>query len=39
MPLGACSHDREMKLRLASRWLEPELMREAFAWDPEKEGY
>ena len=31
--------DREMKLRLASRWLEPELMKKAFAWDPEKEGY
>ena len=33
------AHDREMKLRLASRWLEPELMKKAFAWDPEKEGY
>ena len=31
--------DRERKLRLASRWLEPELMRNAFDWDPEKEGY
>jgi hypothetical protein len=31
--------DRERKLRLASRWLEPELMKKAFAWDPEKEGY
>jgi hypothetical protein len=31
--------NRERKLRLASRWLEPELMKKAFAWDPEKEGY
>jgi hypothetical protein len=31
--------DRERKLRPASRWLEPELMKNAFAWDPEKEGY
>jgi hypothetical protein len=31
--------DRERKLRLASRWLEPELMKKAFAWDSEKEGY
>jgi hypothetical protein len=31
--------DRERILRLASRWLEPELMEKAFAWDPEKEGY
>jgi hypothetical protein len=30
--------DRERKLRLASRWLEPELMKKAFDWDPEKEG-
>ncbi len=31
--------ERELKLRLASRWLDPELMRKAFGWDPEKEGY
>ncbi|HEX5080581.1 MAG TPA: hypothetical protein VFY40_00950 [Blastocatellia bacterium] len=31
--------DRERMLRLASRWLDPELMKKAFAWDPEKEGY
>jgi hypothetical protein len=31
--------EREVKLRLASRWLDPELMRKAFGWDPEKEGY
>ena len=30
--------DRERKLRLASRWLEPELMKKAFDWDLEKEG-
>jgi hypothetical protein len=30
---------REQSLRLASRWLEPELMRKAFAWDVEKSGY
>ena len=31
--------ERELRLRLASRWIEPELMRRAFGWDPEKEGY
>lgn len=31
--------ERELQLRLASRWLEPELMRQAFGWDPEVEGY
>jgi hypothetical protein len=31
--------EREIKLRLASRWLDPELMRQAFGWDVEKEGY
>ena len=31
--------EREIKLRLASRWLDPELMRKAFGWDVEKEGY
>lgn len=30
---------REWQLRLASRWIEPELMRAAFAWDPDVEGY
>jgi hypothetical protein len=30
---------RELQLRLASRWIEPELMRKAFGWDPEVEGY
>ncbi|HKQ74969.1 MAG TPA: hypothetical protein VJ810_14840 [Blastocatellia bacterium] len=30
---------RERKLRLASRWLEPELMKKAFDWDVEKKGY
>ncbi len=31
--------ERELKMRLASRWIEPELMRQAFGWDPDKEGY
>jgi hypothetical protein len=31
--------ERELQLRLASRWIEPELMRKAFGWDQEKEGY
>ena len=31
--------DREIDLRVASRWIEPELMRKAFGWDPEVEGY
>ena len=31
--------EREVKLRLASRWIEPELMRKAFGWDPVVEGY
>jgi hypothetical protein len=30
---------REIMLRLASRRIEPELMRKAFGWDPEAEGY
>lgn len=30
---------REIQLRLASRWIEPELMRKAFGWNPEVEGY
>ena len=30
---------RELLLRLASRRIEPELMRKAFGWDPDVEGY
>ncbi|MGE0130083.1 MAG: hypothetical protein AB7U82_18520 [Blastocatellales bacterium] len=30
---------REVMLRLASRRIEPELMRKAFGWDPDVEGY
>ena len=30
---------RERVLRLASRWIEPELMRTAFNWDPDVVGY
>jgi hypothetical protein len=29
----------EWQLRVASRRIEPELMRKAFGWDPEVEGY
>ena len=31
--------EREQALRLASRWIEPELMVRAFAWDVRKVGY
>ncbi|MBP6821132.1 MAG: hypothetical protein KA368_06290 [Acidobacteria bacterium] len=31
--------EHELQLRLASRWLEPELMRKAFGWNPDVEGY
>jgi hypothetical protein len=31
--------EREQALRLASRWLEPELMVRAFGWDVRKVGY
>jgi hypothetical protein len=30
---------REQSLRVASRWLEPKLMRAAFGWDVEEAGY
>jgi hypothetical protein len=30
---------RECALRLASRTLAPDLMRKAFGWDPDLEGY
>lgn len=30
---------RECQLRLASRWLDADLMRKVFGWDPEQEGY
>jgi hypothetical protein len=30
---------REQSLRLASRWLDPELMKRAFGWDVDKAGY
>jgi hypothetical protein len=29
----------ELRLRLASRWIEPKLMVRAFGWDPRKAGY
>lgn len=31
--------EREQKLRLASRWLPPELMAKAFGWDVRLMGY
>lgn len=31
--------EREIRLRVASRWLPPELMRKAFGWDPKERGY
>jgi hypothetical protein len=31
--------ENELRLRLASRWLPAELMRKAFSWDPDQEGY
>lgn len=30
---------REQALRVASRWIEPDLMLRAFGWDVRKEGY
>jgi len=30
---------REQALRLASRWIDPDLMRRAFGWDVDTEGY
>ena len=31
--------ERELRLRLASLWLDRDTMVKAFGWDPEKEGY
>jgi hypothetical protein len=31
--------ERELKMRLASRWLDAETMRRVFGWDPEREGF
>ncbi len=31
--------EREWALRLASRWIEPELMLRAFGWDVREAGY
>ena len=33
------AESRELALRLASRWLDPEVMRRAFGWDPTVRGY
>ena len=31
--------ERELRLRVASRRISPELMRAAFGWNPDEEGY
>jgi len=31
--------EREQRLRLASLWLDREVMIKAFNWDPDREGY
>ncbi len=31
--------EREIRLRVASRWLPPELMRKAFGWNPKERGF
>lgn len=31
--------EREIRLRLASLWLDPETMRAVFDWDPREKGY
>lgn len=31
--------EREVRLRLASSWLDRDTMREVFGWDPALEGY
>jgi hypothetical protein len=31
--------ERELRLRLASLWLDRETMIRVFSWDPEREGY
>jgi hypothetical protein len=33
------SGEHEFRLRTASRWLDAELMRRAYGWDPDVEGY
>lgn len=31
--------EREIDLRTASRWLDPDVMAKAFGWDPRVDGY
>lgn len=31
--------EREIRLRVASRWLPPKLMQKAFGWNPKERGY
>jgi hypothetical protein len=33
------AEEQECRLRVASRWLDAGLMRKAFGWDPDVEGY
>ncbi len=33
------AEEEEVRMRLASRWLSPELMRRVYGWDPDREGY
>lgn len=36
---GADIGERELRLRLASLWIDRETMIKAFGWDPEVQGY
>lgn len=31
------ANDRELQMRLAARWIEPQLMRDLVGWDPDEE--
>ena len=31
--------EHEIKMRLASRWVKPELLKKAFGWDVAEKGY
>ena len=33
------ANEHELRMRLASRWLEPELMLAAYGWDVRERGY
>lgn len=36
---GSTITERELRLRLASLWLDRDTMRRVFHWDPEERGY